>query len=81
MCITTSRIQTTLKAYAAGVFGKLCERDTVKLVFKDHPWDGYNIVSVNRWSLIAGSFMQKTSKWEIKSVVETDRKLLFIVSL
>ena len=50
---------------------------TVKPVLKDHPWEVNKLVFVHRWSLIAGSFKQKISIWETKSIVAIDRELLF----
>ena len=35
---------------------------------KDNPLDENNVVFDDRWSLIAGTFMQKMSNWEIESV-------------
>ena len=46
-------------------------------MFKDHTWEENNLVFVQRWSLIAGSFMQKMSYWKINSVVAKDRELLY----
>ena len=36
--------------------------------------DGSIMVFVNRWSLLTGSYMQKSSHWEIKNVVAIDRE-------
>ena len=47
---------------------------TVQPVFNSHQWEESNLVFV---CLIAGSFMQKVSYWEIKSVVAIDRELLY----
>ena len=52
-------------------------RNTFEPVFKDHRWEGNNIVFVYGWFLIAWSFMQKTSNWEIKNVVALDRAWLY----
>ena len=49
-----------------------CQPHTVQPVFKDHPLEETNLVFVHMWSLITGSFMQKMSHWEIKSVVTID---------
>ena len=49
---------------------------TVQPVFKDHPWEYYNLVFVHRWSSITGSFMQGLSSWKFTSVVDIDKKLL-----
>ena len=35
-------------------------------MLKDHQWDENNLDFVQMWSLIAGSFMQKMSNFEIK---------------
>ena len=45
-------------------------------MFKDHQWGVTNLVFVHRWSLIAGSFIQKMSTLEIESVGAIDRELL-----
>ena len=38
---------------------------TVQPVFKDNPWKENNLVSVHRWSLITGSFVQEMSDLDI----------------
>ncbi len=47
--------------------------DTVKPVYKDHPWDPKIVAVVDRWSLFRGNLCNESPNWDLKIVVVIDR--------
>jgi hypothetical protein len=41
-------------------------KDTVKPVYKLHPWDPRIVVFVERWSLFRDKLYYKSSKWDLE---------------